>query len=289
MSAAAGAASALSALQMDLVDDWEMATEESLIVILQPKSAVEMIVPEIVVAPMAKPAATKPVKRQANPYNKYPYFMAGVQGTLLKQLFPLAKFPEGELKKRVETEPTKTLTDIVMAVRNDYIMPLFQVAKSTRYFNPVTKTRVPAGKKERVDPNLAYVSLDDQLRFYRLFGFQGHLGTKKMDEDAKRDELLELLKQVLYHPPALVYIIQILLGRMSIEVHESDLNQICRQICEDKRKSYGLPAKWHHDSSWKKLHYVYGEGSLANMGGGGDGQFDREMMRQAMAAESFIK
>uniref|UniRef100_A0A6C0JJW0 Uncharacterized protein n=1 Tax=viral metagenome TaxID=1070528 RepID=A0A6C0JJW0_9ZZZZ len=226
--------------------------------------------------------ADEPIKQKKNiknPYAKYPYFIASVKGTVAKALFPKAEHPLGSLKDSLKTP--YGLTNFMSEVRNNYIKPLFYVLKSTAYFNPITKTRVPPKKSERVDPNLAFVALGDQVKVYKLFGFQGHVGSKKTDEDSKRAELLDYLKYILYDTNTFINFIQILLQHLFVEVDETDISRTCdiiRQQSEYEQKSYGLPEKWFHDAKWKKLTYVYGGSTIDNIGGG-DGGFSLEMMQ----------
>jgi hypothetical protein len=226
--------------------------------------------------------ADEPIKQKKgirNPYAKYPYFIASVKNTVAKSLFPKAEHPLGNLKESLKTP--YGLTNFISEVRNQYIKPLFYVLKSTAYFNPITKTRVPIKKGERIDPNLAFVALGDQVKVYKLFGFQGHVGSKKTDEDSKRAELLDYLKYILYDTNTFINFIQILLQHLFVEVEETDIRRTCETIrlrSDYEQKSYGLPEKWFHDAKWKKLTYVYGGSTIDNIGGG-DGGFSLEMMQ----------
>jgi hypothetical protein len=276
-------------------DDWESSVD-SFVNSLKPPSPPSPQVRKEEVVPQA-PAiqSTKITTFGKDYYEKYPYFKAGLHGTLLRQLYPDATKPLGELKRDLASGKI-TLSDIVMAVRNDYIMPLYNVAKSTKYFNPVARKFVPQDdKRERVDPKLrTHVSLDDQLRFYRLFGFQGHQERKlKGDEDAIRTELLGHLRDILYKPEYLEALIRILLcGRMYIEVDSEALKKACVDIQLHEsfdKKSYTLPTKWFHDPTWKKLRYVYGKGIFANLGCGTESQFSSELMEMAKRENSYKK
>jgi len=271
-------------------DDWE-STVETFVESLKPPT---QPVNEVKTLPMVTAAApTKTFSQRKNPYAKYPYFMAGLQGTLLKQLYPRSALPIGDLKRDLASGKL-SLQDVVMAVRNDYIMPLYNVTKSTKYFNPVSKMRVPiTNKKERFDPKLlTHVSLEDQLKVYRLFGFQGHQGNKKSDEDSNRDELLAHLRDILYNSDELAYLMAILLNcRMYVDVDDADLKRVCSDLRKHERyneKSFTLPAKWFHDATWKKLRYVHGESKFDNLGGG-DGQLSSGLMSLMATADSYKK
>jgi hypothetical protein len=222
-------------------------------------------------------AVVKPKKSFANPFQKYPYFLAGIEGTILKELFPTSEHPLGSLKQYLSTQ--EGLVDYALKIRNNYIMPLFYVLKSTTYYNPITKTRVPIKKGERIDPNLSYVNNEDQVKVYKLFGFQGHVGPKKTDEDVKRAELLEKLKNVLYNTHSLVLLVKLMLQRICVEVDDADIQKACdtiRQRSDYEQKSFRLPVKWYHNAQWKKLRYVYGDSAMDKIGGG-DGAIPYEV------------
>ena len=271
-------------------DDWESTVETFVESLKAPAPQVNEVktLPKVTTAP-----PTKTFSQRKNPYAKYPYFMAGLQGTLLKQLYPRSALPIGDLKRDLASGKL-SLQDVVIAVRNDYIMPLYNVTKSTKYFNPVSKMRVPiTNKKERFDPKLlTHVSLEDQLKVYRLFGFQGHQGKKKSDDDSNRDELLAHLRDILYNADELAYVMALLLNyRMYVDVDEAVLKRVCSDLHTHERyneKSFTLPAKWFHDATWKKLNYVHGESKLDNFGGG-DGQMDRDLAAMMVKADSYKK
>jgi hypothetical protein len=170
--------------------------------------------------------------------------------------------------------------------------PLFYVLKSTKYFNPISKMRVPVNKKERVDPTMyTHVSLEDQQKVYRMFGFQGHVGPKKSNEDGYRDELLCKIKAILYEPATLTTLILHLMQRSCIEVDVVEVRRICEGLrlrSDYDVRAYGLPEKWFHDATWIKLRYVCGEGQWANFGGG-DGQLDRTITDMAATESKYIK
>ena len=256
------------------------------------KTAAEEPVSKPVASPVAVTFTAEPeqVIKIKNEYAKYPYFMAGLEGTLLKELFPRAEYPVVDLKKSLET--SAGLLKYVNSVRN-YVKALFYVLKSTKYYTPVTKARVaPKSKKERIDPDLAYVSIEDQMRVYKLFGFQGHVGSKKDNEDYKRDELLGLLKGIIYNVPVLTHFVMLLLQRIYVtSLNQSDIRRTCEQIksCVDyEYKLYSLSAYWYHNTSWKKLWYVYGENTL-DMICGGDGAITSEMASCVMKSASYQK
>ena len=250
--------------------DWELAIKS---LVVPQAETVEEIKP-LVIATLVetKIDALVEASKLKNPYSIYPYFMASVEGTVLRELFPKSQYPIADLKHLVSTP--EGLCCYVQCVRNRYIKPLFYILKSTKYFNPLTKTRVPPKKGERVDPGLAHVTIEDQKKVYNLFGFQGHVGSKKIDEDVKRDELLDKLKSILYDTPRLTQFIQLMLYRKDIHVEAISVRQSCEQIktCEDYGyKSYSLSGRWYHDASWQKLRYVYGCSSLDKLGGGDGG------------------
>jgi len=243
-------------------------------------------------APLA--ATAPPVKSEAkiqikNTYTNYPYFLAGVEGSVQRDLFPRTELPLSQLKQSLTTQ--QGVFNFVQSVRN-YIKPLFYVLKSTKYYNPITKTRIPPKtKSEPIDPNFQYISLEDQLKVYRLFGFQGHVGDKKNDEDNKRDELLEKLKNILYNTNTLIVFIELLLIRICVTVEQSDIRlayEQLRKMSDYEQKSYRLSANWFHDASWKKLRYVYGANRCDNITGG-DGGISREMESCILKAATYKK
>lgn len=269
-------------------DDWESCEIPVL-------SVPPISVPAPTLAPIATPkdVSTLPTPTETklqikNIYNMYPYFLASVQGTIPKDLFPRADFPLGNLKQSLTTQTG--INNYVHAVRN-HIKSMFYVLKSTKFYNPVAKTRVPPKKREPVDPNFQHVALKDQLKIYKLFGFQGHIGSKKGDEDSQRDELLEKLKNILYYTNSLIVFIELLFMRIEISVDQSDIRRACEQLkiqSDYEQKSYGLSANWFHDPSWQKLYYVYGKGALDNLCGG-DGGIPNELQHLIMKADSYHK
>ena len=223
-----------------------------------------------------------PVKKSTyikNCYEMYPYFLAGIEGTIRNELFQRTEYPIRDLKKLVET--SIGLLHYVRNVRN-YINSMFYVLKSTKYFNPVSKTRVPPKKKgEYVDSNFQFINIQDQLKVYRLFGFQGHIGSKRDDEDVKRDELLDKLKEILYNKNVLTYLVQLLFNRIDKNEFVSRdriLNSVEQLTTTNdyNYKSYSISEQWYHGTNWQKLRYVYG-GSHLDKIGGGDGAITYEM------------
>lgn len=254
---------------VDLEDEWETAVLNFKLPITEVSPATTASVSPI---PSDNTEADEPIKQKKsikNPYARYPYFMASVRNTVAKSLFPKAEHPLGNLKDILKK--SSGLINFMAEVRNNYIKPLFYVLKSTAYFNPITKTRVPPKKSERVDPNLAHVALGDQIKVYKLFGFQGHVGIKKTDEDNMRTELLDYLKYILYDTNTYINFIQILLQQLIVEVDEDDIRrtyETIRQRSDYEQKSYGLPEKWFHGATWKKLRYIYGDSAMDKLGGG---------------------
>ena len=266
-------------LQQPILDNWEDNENWDFVLpALQPTLSPQ--VPTTISEPI--PVISEPIKQSTfikNCYEMYPYFLAGIEGTIKNELFPRAQFPIRDLKKFIETQTG--LLHYVRQARN-YIKSMFYVLKSTKYFNPVSKTRVPPKKKgEYIDPNFQFVNISDQLKVYKLFGFQGHIGPKRADDDAKRDELLDKLKEILYNKNVLTHLVQLLLYRMDhshLDSKDRILNT-CEQLTttnDYNYKSYSLSDQWYHGANWKKLRYVYGEGHLDQIGGG-DGAITREM------------
>ena len=262
-------------LQQVVLDNWEdNDTMDFVLPALQSKqpSQVSTAIEPVIQAPVKKPSFK-------NCYEMYPYFLAGIEGTVKNELFPRTECYVRDVKKFTET-PSGLLL-YARHVRN-YIKSMFYVLKSTRYFNPISKVRVPPKKKgEYIDPNLQYVNLEDQLKVYRLFGFQGHIGPKRDDEDAKRDELLDKLKDILYNKNVLTYLIQLLFYRVDRNefVSGDRILSACEQLPttnDYNYKSYSLSDQWYHGTNWKKLRYVYG-GSHLDKIGGGDGAITYEM------------
>lgn len=277
----------MSAIVLNMIpESWDDVEELDLEASFSVPVPTPPVPPSVVASVKASATETRiPVK---NIYANYPYFLAGVEGTVQKDLFPRAEFPLGSLKQSLTTP--EGLNNYVQCVRN-YIKPLFYVLKSTKFYNPVTKTRVSPKKTDRVDPNFQYVSLSDQLKVYKLFGFQGHIGSKKDDEDAKRDELLEKLKNALYNTNSLIVFIELLLIRLFVTVSQSEIRMACEKIKERSdydQKTYHLSANWYHDASWQKLRYVYGASMLDNLGGG-DGGIPRELVASIAKASTFKK
>jgi hypothetical protein len=274
---------------MPVLDNWDDADAEWDVAIQQLLQPVKIeIKPET--PTISTPFVEPQPKHYNNPYTIYPYFMAGVEGTVLKELFPMAEFPIASLKHSLGD--SDGLINYVASVRL-YINSLFYILKSTKYYNPSTKTRVPPKtKNERIDPNFAYVSLEDQLRVYRLFGFQGHIGQKKADEDNKRDELLGKLKSLLYDKQTLTIFVILLLKRINITtISETEIRSVydyLRSRPDYENKSFRLSSKWFHDASWQKLRYVYGGSSLDRIGGG-DGAITGEMAACIYKQTTFIK
>lgn len=270
-------------------DDWESC--EIPVLALPTPTSTPIAVPtpavEVPTAAPVVPVETRiPVK---NTYGMYPYFLAGVEGTVQKELFPRADFPLGNLKNALTTQTG--INNYVDVVRN-HIKSMFYVLKSTKYYNPVTKSRIPPKKKEYVDPNFQHVALNDQLKIYKLFGFQGHIGSKKDDEDAKREELLEKLKFILYDTNTLIIFVELLLQRIYVTVNQTDIRKACDSVktrSNYDNKSYGLSQYWYHNASWQKLRYVYGGGSLDMIGGSGDGAIPIEMQSSILKTTTFQK
>jgi len=266
-------------------DDWE-SCEIPVLALPTPTPIVVTTPTTVVVEVPTIPTETRiPVK---NIYEMYPYFLAGVEGTVQKEIFPRAEFPLGNLKQSLTT--SSGLNNYVYTVRN-HIKSMFYVLKSTKFYNPVTKSRIPPRKKEYVDPNFQHVALNDQLKLYKLFGFQGHIGSKKNDEDAKRDELLEKLKFILYDTNTLIVFVELLLQRIYVTVNQSDIRRACDLVktrSDYDKKSYGISQYWYHNASWQKLHYVYGGGSL-DMIGSGDGAIPQELQASILKKATFQK
>jgi hypothetical protein len=201
-----------------------------------------------------------------NYYSIYPYFLAGLEGTVLKEMFPSSEFPLGNLKEAIKIP--NGLLQYIITVRS-YVKSVFYVLKSTKHYNPVTKSHVPPKKTDRIDPMLmSSVKSEDQLKVYHLFGFQGHIGSKKGDEDIKRDELLGKLKNIMYDTTTLTILVVLLMQRLFIDIDESDIRNACIELkrrSDYENKSYNLPSRWYHDATWKKLRYVYGESFFDNL------------------------
>ena len=189
--------------------------------------------------------------KQASMYHNYGHFVHGLAGTMVKTLFGVVDIPEGKrlLREKLGT-PECTLKSIVVWVRNDYLTPLFNVARSTVYYNPVHRKWV--GNKKLMDPNLLQVSRDDQLKFYRLFDFTGFLNEKSQLENEKRDKLITFLRNIIYgNSSELVYFIDYLLYRISTEIkfNKNELIKICKEFEYDEcnnTKKYFFPTKWHN-------------------------------------------
>ena len=284
-----------SIINANVSDNWDDEVELELSIIADPppsppplstsSSSSPVTVAELIQADV------KMVQKYRGMYDKYPYFMAGAEGTVMKGMFPRAEFPLAEFKKALESNGLLTY---VNTLRN-YIKSLFYVIKSTKYFNPVAKTRVaPKSKHERIDITLVQnVTIEDQIKAFKLFGFQGHVGgAKKDDEDSKREELLETLKSILYNTQTLSIFVHLMLERMSISFSYHDIQGACQQLktwaTDYDCKSYNLPSSWYHDSKWAKLRYVYGASRFDNMTVT-DGQLNSDIMCSMLKAQSYKK
>ena len=228
-------------------------------------------------------------KEYKNHYSIYPYFMAGLEGTVFREMFPFSEYPLADLKKTLEMQGG--LVQYISTVRS-YVKSLFYVLKSTKYYNPIVKSRVPLKKGDIIDQKLlSSVKNEDRIKVYRLFGFQGHLGPKKINDDVKRDELLEKLKNIMYDTTTLTIFVVLLMQRLFIDIDEEIIRNACielKRMTDYEYKSYQLSDKWYHDAKWQKLRYVYGEGLIDNIGGGCGG-ITREMGCAMKKATSFQK
>jgi hypothetical protein len=162
-------------------------------------------------------------------------------------------------KQNLKTNVKSQLFDYVLCVRNGYIMPLYYVMRSTRFFNPISKTRIHRKKNEYIDPDFKWVSLEDQRKVYQLFGFGGTTHSQMFD-DSLRNELQDILKDILFQPTstALKNLVLHLLRRMDIDItqHIETVERIClglSQRPEFSHKSYKLPEKWYYNTTWKKV------------------------------------
>lgn len=180
--------------------------------------------------------------------NRYEYLIPSIKTTVLKTMFPGSAHPVRDLK---ETMSKGRLEEYILCVRNEYLLPVYYVLRSTRFFQPIAKKMVTRSKKEYVDPNFKWVSLEDQRKVYKLFGFSG---TSQSNDDMLRDEIQEHLKAVLFEPTQLRAIISYLMRCMEITVDEGDIQEICQKL-EKGHKAYKLPEKWFHDSTWKPVKY----------------------------------
>lgn len=190
-----------------------------------------------------------------NPCDKYPLLLASMETTVLKTMYPNSAQPLQTLKTNIHNQ----LVEYILCVRNVYVMPLYYVLRSTRFFNPISKTRIHRKKNEYIDPDFKWVSLEDQRKVYQLIGLTGTNHSQIFDDNL-RNELQEVLKEILFQPTgiAIKQLIVSLMYRMHINVDASllqEIEQICQGLSkrpEFSHKSYKLPEKWYYNISWKK-------------------------------------
>ena len=138
--------------------------------------------------------ADEPIKQKKgirNPYAKYPYFIASVKNTVAKSLFPKAEHPLGNLKESLKTP--YGLTNFIAEVRNQYIKPLFYVLKSTAYFNPITKTRVPIKRVSVLTLILHLLHWETKSRYTSSSGFRATLEVKRQTKTASEQNFWIIL------------------------------------------------------------------------------------------------
>jgi len=215
-----------------------------------------------------------------NPYEKYVYLVPSMKTTVLKAMYPQASHPLGELQRDLKSDRTlnRTLLDYILCVRNAYLSPVYSVLKSTHFYNPITRTRVPRKKNEPIDPGFSWVSLEDQRKVYQLFGFSGN---KPALDDNLRGELLEAIKNLLYQPPVLAKLVMYLLYAQDIDIDMSAVLSVCKTLPDRSDfayKSYKLPEKWFYNPSWKKVAVGY---NVLVMQEGGRGAAEDAMLEIA--------
>jgi len=211
-----------------------------------------------------------------NRYGNYPYFVPSLKTTVVKTMYPNSLCPLGDLQCDFASSLEKTLLEYVLCIRNVYLSSTYNVLKSTHFYNPISRTRVPRKKNERADPGFSWVSLKDQRCVYQLFGFSG---SNSMD-DGFRLEILEVLKKLLYEQNLLVDLVMYLLDSQNIDLGVGDVERICQtlpQRADYAYKSYTLPAKWFYNSSWKKLSNVSHFDSICGGEGGRGAVEDAEL------------
>lgn len=278
----------MSNLKVDVdVDDWESNDWESNDVDLseissklqkakeEEETLTKKVAPKKVEEPEPEPVKAPRRNESAKLYNMYPYFLASVSNSTLNYLDTNI----ADLKNNFGTSITNE--DIVYAIRTGYIVPLFYVLKSTKYYNPISKTRVPVAKNERVNRELYGVSESDQKKVYQLFGFSGKL-PKKTTEDNQRDELLTKLKNIMYNENTLCDFVELIFKMWNIEFDEREIRSAIENIKSRKDYSYAqyiLPRSWYYNSAWTPLKYVYGQSAFDNMGRDAEdgGQITREI------------
>ena len=190
-----------------------------------------------------------------NPYEQYVYMVPSLKITVLKTMYPQSSHPLGELQRDLKSDGTlgRTLLEYVLCVRNAYLLPVYSVLKSTHFYNPVTRTRVPRKKNQPMDPGFSRVSVEDQRKVYQLFGFSG---SQSLMDDNLRVELLEVLKNLLYQPLVLAKLVVYLLQSQEVDIDMSAVSLVCKTLpdrADFGYKSYKLHEKWFHHPSWKKV------------------------------------
>ena len=214
-----------------------------------------------------EPKIEQPQYVVRNRYGNYPYFVLSLKTTVLRTMYPKSLFPLGDLQRDLASLRDKTLLEYVLCIRNVYLSSIYNVLKSTYFYNPITRTRVPRKKNERADTGFSWVSLEDQRRVYQLFGFSGSNITV---DDVFRLEILDMLKNLLYQQNILVDLVMYLFDSQNIPLDLGDVQRICQtlpQRADYAYKSYKLPEKWFYNSSWKKLSNA----SCLHIIGGGEG------------------
>jgi len=235
-------------------EEWELAVDSFKIPFDSKKESVESVESiflEKILPKKENKNEFKITPRQSEIYKNYNNFIYGLIGTMAKTFFSVVEIKEGKkliIEKLASSEiPLKTF---VIWIRNDYLVPLFNVARSTIHYNPIQRKWIV--RKTTIDPNLTQVKRDDQLKFYKLFNFRGLLNGQSIIEDSNREKIINFLKDIIYGDlQNLVYFVKTVFHRICIEItlNQDELISICNDIRFGENyniKNYSLPIKWHH-------------------------------------------
>ena len=227
------------------LQEWNLTSWEDEVPEVEVKTSAAVV--EVEAASTTQAISTGVIRTLGHQY-RYAHFVPSLKTTVLKTMFPKSQQPLSDFKKNMSLE------QYILSVRNEYVLPVYYVLRSTRFFNPIAKKIVNRSKKEYMDPNNKWVTLEDQRKVYQLFGFSG---TSQHSDDILREEIQEFLKNILFQPTHLcALIVHMIQNVMQMEVNETEILEKCQELQkkpEFSYKSYKLPEKWFYDSTWKKI------------------------------------
>ena len=97
---------------------------------------------------------------------RYENLVKSMKMTVLKRMYPRCEHPLGELKKEI----SRNLYNLILCIRNEYVLPTYYILRSTRFFNPIARKIIKRSKKEYIDPNNKWIKIEDQEKIYELLG-----------------------------------------------------------------------------------------------------------------------